>query len=52
MLTYAYSTEGVNGVKGLKVPGKFTIPAPAGPEHTFAGPLGGDDGHDHEPVAS
>ncbi|WP_322919207.1 M28 family peptidase [Nocardioides renjunii] len=48
VLTYAYSTEGVNGVPGRKVPGKFTIPAPAGPEHTFAGPLGGDDGHDHD----
>ena len=54
VLTYAYSTEGVNGVEGRKVPGNFTIPAPAGPEHTFAGPLGGDDGHDHdhEDVAS
>lgn len=54
VLTYAYSTEGVNGVEGRNVPGRFTIPAPAGPEHTFAGPLGGDDGHDHdhEAVAS
>ena len=43
VLTYAYSTEGVNGVEGIPVPGKFTIPAPAGPEHTFAGPLGGDE---------
>ncbi|WP_010147637.1 M28 family peptidase [Serinicoccus profundi] len=43
---YAMSTEGVNGVRGASVPGRFTIPAPAGPEHTFAGPLGGDDGHD------
>ena len=32
VLTYAYSTEGVNGVEGIPVPGKFTIPAPAGPE--------------------
>ncbi len=48
VLTYAYSTEGVNGVEGRKVPGTFTIPAPAGPEHTFAGPLGGDDEHDHD----
>ena len=30
VLTYAYSTETVNGVPGTKVPGKFTIPAPAG----------------------
>ncbi|WP_269087418.1 hypothetical protein [Serinicoccus sp. CUA-874] len=37
----------MNGVPGRAVPGKFEIPAPAGPEHTFAGPLGGDD-HDHE----
>ncbi len=35
ILTYAYSTESVNGVPGKKVPGKFTIPAPAGPEGTF-----------------
>ena len=36
MLTYAYSTESVNGVPGQKVPGAvFTLPAPAGPEHTF-----------------
>jgi Zn-dependent M28 family amino/carboxypeptidase len=34
VLTYAYSTESVNGVKGSKVPGRFTIPAPAGPEGT------------------
>ncbi|HEV2797693.1 MAG TPA: M20/M25/M40 family metallo-hydrolase [Nocardioides sp.] len=53
VLTYAYSTEGVNGVAGIPVPGKFTIPAPAGPEHTFAGPLGGDDhDHDHDAVTS
>ena len=37
MLTYAYSTETVNGVPGKNVPGKpFTLPAPAGPEGTFA----------------
>ncbi len=35
VLTYAYSTESVNGVPGRKVPGKFVIPAPAGPEGTF-----------------
>jgi Zn-dependent M28 family amino/carboxypeptidase len=35
ILTYAYSTETVNGVPGKKVPGNFQIPAPAGPEHTF-----------------
>jgi Zn-dependent M28 family amino/carboxypeptidase len=47
--TYAASTESVNGVPGAKIPGNFQVPAPAGPEHTFAGPLGGDDhGHDHD----
>ena len=34
VVTFAYSTESVNGVPGLSVPGKFTIPAPAGPEGT------------------
>jgi Zn-dependent M28 family amino/carboxypeptidase len=34
VLTYAYSTETVNGVPGKKVPGNFTIPPPAGPEGT------------------
>jgi Zn-dependent M28 family amino/carboxypeptidase len=52
VMTFAYSTEAVNGVPGRKVPGHFTIPAPAGPEHTFAGPLGGDSGHDHGAQAS
>lgn len=47
--TYAASTENVNGVKGVKIPGNFTTPEPAGPEYSFAGPLGGDDhGHDHD----
>ena len=36
VLTYAYSTETVNGVPGKKVPGKFDIPAPAGPEGTVS----------------
>jgi Zn-dependent M28 family amino/carboxypeptidase len=35
VLTFAYSTESVNGVPGKKVPGAFRIPAPAGPEGTF-----------------
>jgi hypothetical protein len=50
VFTYAASTEAVNGVMGAKVPGKFTVPAEVdGPQHTFAGPLGGDDhDHDHE----
>jgi Zn-dependent M28 family amino/carboxypeptidase len=35
LLTYAYSTESVNGVPGTKVPGNFSIPAPAGSQGTF-----------------
>ena len=36
MLTFAYSTESVNGVPGKDVPGKgFELPEPAGPEGTF-----------------
>ena len=36
VLTYAYSTETVNGARGV-VPGNFQIPPPAGPEGTNAG---------------
>ena len=35
VLTYAYSTESVNGVAGQACPGNFRIPAPAGSEGTF-----------------
>jgi Zn-dependent M28 family amino/carboxypeptidase len=35
VLTFAYSTETVNGVAGKRVPGAFALPAPAGPEGTF-----------------
>jgi Zn-dependent M28 family amino/carboxypeptidase len=35
VLTFAYSTETVNGVAGKRVPGPFTLPAPAGPRGTF-----------------
>ena len=35
ILTYAYSTESVNGVPGVRVPGRFQIPEPAGSEGTF-----------------
>jgi Zn-dependent M28 family amino/carboxypeptidase len=35
VLTFAYSTETVNGVPGKPVPGGFALPAPAGPEGTF-----------------
>ena len=42
MLTYAYSTETVNGVPGKRIPGPpLTLPAPAGPEGTFASGDGG-----------
>ena len=48
-LTFAYSTESVNGVEGKRVPGrKLTLPAPAGPEGTFAGEDGGHGPHQHE----
>ncbi len=50
VLTYAYSTESVNGVVGEKVPGKFTIPAPAGPEGTVGS--GGGSAPHHEAVGS
>jgi Zn-dependent M28 family amino/carboxypeptidase len=44
MLTYAYSTETVNGVPGARVPGPApALPAPAGPEGTFVEE--GDGGH-------
>jgi Zn-dependent M28 family amino/carboxypeptidase len=35
ILTYAYSTQSVNGVPGKRVPGNFRLPAPAGSEGTF-----------------
>jgi hypothetical protein len=34
-LTFACSTESVNGVPGQRVPGPVNLPAPAGPEGTF-----------------
>jgi Zn-dependent M28 family amino/carboxypeptidase len=57
MLTFAYSTESVNGIPGKEVPGPaFTLPAPAGPEGTFVEAAGGgglahDHVHDHDAVA-
>ncbi|MGY1729581.1 M28 family metallopeptidase [Geodermatophilus sp. SYSU D01062] len=49
MLTFAYSTESVNGVPGKKVPGRpLVLPAPAGPEGTFAEEGGGGLGHRHD----
>jgi Zn-dependent M28 family amino/carboxypeptidase len=45
-LTFAYSTESVNGVPGKKVPGKpVKLPAPAGPQGTFS--TDGGDGPHH-----
>jgi hypothetical protein len=47
MLTFAYSTESVNGVPGRRVPGPpVNLPAPAGPEGTFASTDGGHGPHD------
>jgi Zn-dependent M28 family amino/carboxypeptidase len=51
MLTFAYSTEAVNGVPGKRVPGRFPVPPPAGPEGTFAlggGGLAPGFGHAHD----
>jgi Zn-dependent M28 family amino/carboxypeptidase len=41
MLTFAYSTETVNGVPGRHVPGRHSMPEPAGPQGTFAEGGGG-----------
>jgi Zn-dependent M28 family amino/carboxypeptidase len=44
-LAFAYSTESVNGVRGKRVPGRrIALPAPAGPEGTFAEEGGGGHG--------
>lgn len=41
-LTFAYSTESVNGVPGKPGPGPpLNLPPPAGPQGTFASPGGG-----------
>jgi hypothetical protein len=43
-LTFAYSTESVNGVPGKKVPSPLVnLPPPAGPQGTF-GSAGGGQG--------
>jgi Zn-dependent M28 family amino/carboxypeptidase len=48
-LTFAYSTAAVNGERGKRVPGpKLALPAPAGPEGTFAGEDGGHGPGDAE----
>jgi hypothetical protein len=49
MLTFAFSTESVNGVPGIEVPGRpIELPAPAGPEGTFTAE---DGGLGHRPAA-
>ncbi|WP_392542922.1 M28 family peptidase [Oryzobacter telluris] len=49
VLTYAYSTQSVNGVAGAPVPGKFPLPAPAGPRGLINGDAGGlAPDHDHQ----
>ncbi|MFB7883936.1 M28 family peptidase [Microbacterium sp. NPDC056057] len=48
VMTYAYSTETVNGVPGKKVPGNFVFPAPAGPQGTVNLPGGGGLAPDHD----
>lgn len=46
-LTFAFSTESVNGVPGRRVPGRpVRLPPPAGPEGTFGSDGGDDAGHD------
>ena len=35
ILTYSYSTRSVNGVPGMRIPGTYPLPAPAGSEGTF-----------------
>ncbi len=53
MLTLAYSTEDVNGVKGKQVPGSKSLglpTEPAGPQGTVPNG-GGGLGHDHEAEA-
>ncbi|MFC7503094.1 hypothetical protein ACFQRR_13615, partial [Nocardioides sp. GCM10030258] len=46
VLTYAFSTESVNGVPGEPVPGDLVIPPPAGPEGTVgSGGGGAEDAH-------
>ena len=55
VLTYAASTEPVNGVEGERVPGRLGrvgLPAPAGPEGTFAEGGGGGLAHDHALAAA
>lgn len=58
VLAYSYSTESVNGVEGVNVPGGLNLPEPAGPQGTFVAENGGgldpdlvhDHDHDHGPT--
>jgi hypothetical protein len=53
VLAYSYSTELVNGVPGVSVPGGLTLPEPAGPEMTWSAGGGGlapDHGHEHDAI--
>ncbi|WP_248305656.1 M28 family peptidase [Agromyces sp. H66] len=57
VLAYSYSTESVNGVPGVNVPGGLNLPEAAGPEGTIGGNAGGLDpdlvhDHDHGPLAA
>lgn len=47
VLAYSYSTESVNGVVGVPVPGGLTLPTAAGPEDTWSSG-GGGLSHDHD----
>ncbi|MEV1130972.1 M28 family peptidase [Agromyces sp. NPDC049794] len=54
VLAYSYSTELVNGVVGVSIPGGLNLPEAAGPEGTIGGNAGGLDpdlvhDHDHGP---
>ena len=48
VLTYAYSTESVNGVVGKPLPEDYFLPPPAGPEGTVNLPGGGGLSPDHD----
>ncbi|MGR0220437.1 M28 family peptidase [Agromyces sp. ZXT2-6] len=51
VLVYSYSTESVNGVEGVNIPGGLNLPEAAGPEGTIGGNAGGLDPdlvHDHD----
>jgi hypothetical protein len=55
VLAYSYSTELVNGVVGVEVPGGLNLPEAAGPQGTIGGNAGGLDpdlvhDHDHGPT--